>query len=91
MRRAASDIRNRAKDQGIDPRRPLASNVVEDVVQDFIELHAKKNRTWTETQRIFDRYVLPQWRYKSIKDIDKDAVAQLLDKIEKKAVISAAR
>jgi hypothetical protein len=25
-------------------------------------------RTWQETQRIFDRYVLPQWRYKSIND-----------------------
>jgi integrase len=64
----------------------VASNVFEDVVKDFIELHAKKNQTWPETQRVFDRYVLPQWRYKSIKDIDKDAVTDLLDKIEKKQI-----
>jgi hypothetical protein len=86
MRRAASDIRNRARDQGIDPRRPVASNVFEDVVKDFIELHAKKNRTWKETQRVLDRYVLPKWRHKSIKDIDKSTVSDLLDKIEKKQI-----
>ena len=75
MRAATSDIRNHAKTQGIDPRRPLGSNVFEDVVKDFIELKAKKTKTWRETQRIFDRYVLPEWRYKSIKDIDTDAVS----------------
>jgi hypothetical protein len=86
MRSATSDIRNRAKTQGIDPRRPIASNVFEDVVKDFIELKAKKTKTWQETQRIFDRYVLPQWRYKSINDIDKAAVTTLLDKVEKKQI-----
>jgi hypothetical protein len=59
-------IRNRAKDQAIDPRCSLASNLFEDVVKNFIDVHAKKNLA--ETQRIFDRYVLPQWDYKSIDD-----------------------
>jgi hypothetical protein len=86
MRRAASDIRSRSQTQGIDPRRPLASDLFEGVVKDFIELKAKKTKTWRETQRYFDRYVLPQWRNKSIKDIDKDAVTHLLDRIEKKQI-----
>jgi hypothetical protein len=86
MRRAASRIRTRAKDQGIDPRRPPISNAFEDVVKDFMELHAKKNRSWPETQRTFDRYVLPQWRDKSIKDINKNEVTYLLDRIEKKQI-----
>ena len=42
VRTAASDIRNRAKTQGIDPRRPIELDVCEDVVKNFIELHAKK-------------------------------------------------
>jgi hypothetical protein len=83
MRRAASDIRNRAATQGIDPRRPVASNIFEDVVKEFVELHASKTRSVVETQRIFDRYVLPYWRRKIINDIDRAAVTALLDKIEK--------
>jgi hypothetical protein len=86
MRRAASNIRNDAKDQGVDPRRPPASTVFEDVVADFLKLHASKNRRAAETKRIFDRYVLPQWRFKSIKDIDRNAVTHLLDKIEQKQI-----
>ena len=86
IRRAASTIRNRAKDQGIDPRRPPVSDVFEDVVADFLKLHASKNRRAAETKRIFDRYVLPQWRFKSIKDIDRNAVTHLLDKIEQKQI-----
>jgi integrase len=86
VRTAASDIRNRAKTQGIDPRRPIESDVCEDAVKHFIELHAKKNRSWQETQRIFDRYVLPEWRFKRMGDIDKNAVTALLDKIEQKKI-----
>jgi hypothetical protein len=86
VRRAASDIRNRAATMGIDPRRPVASDVFEDVVKDFVELHASKNRSCAETQRIFDRYVLPEWRFKRITDIDKDHVTLLLDKIEKRQI-----
>jgi len=86
VRDAARNIRTRAK-RGIDPRRQLASDVFEDVVKNFIDLHAKKNnRSWRETQRIFDRYVLPEWRFKKMADIDKDHVTALLDKIEQKKI-----
>jgi hypothetical protein len=86
MRRAASDIRNRAKDQGIDPRRPVASDVFADVVKDFIELHAKPNtRSWKETERIFNTYVLPEWGNEKIGNIKRGKhVTTLLDKIAAK-------
>ncbi len=84
VRRAASDIYNRAK-LGIDPRRPVASDVFEDVVTDFIELHAKNNRSCKETQRIFNTYVLPEWRYLKIGDITREKhITPLLDKIQLK-------
>jgi hypothetical protein len=87
VRRAASDIRNRAATLGIDPRRPIASDVFEDVVKEFLE-HAKtKNLSYDETERIFKRYVLPEWKNLRMGDIDRDRVTALLDKIEKQQII----
>jgi hypothetical protein len=84
VRDAANDIRARARD-GNDPRRPVASGLFEDVVSDFIELYAKNNRSWKETERIFNTYVLPDWRYLKIDDITRDKhVTPLLDKIQQK-------
>ena len=54
------------------------------MVKEFIELKAKKTKTWGRRNGYSTRYVLPEWRYKSVKDIDKVAVSRLLDKIEKK-------
>ena len=86
VRAAASDIRNRAKLLGIDPRRPVASDVFADVVKDFIELYAKpNNRSWKETERIFNTYVLPEWGNKKIGDIKrKKHIMVLLDQIAAK-------
>lgn len=44
-------------------------------MRNFIELHAKKNRRWKETERIFNTYVLPEWRDFNIGDINRQHVA----------------
>ena len=75
--------------KGIDPREE-ARRKIEDadsrrfdsVVESFMKRHASKNRTADETQRIFDRYVLPEWRNRQITNINRRDVADLLDKIE---------
>jgi hypothetical protein len=84
VRRLASKIRNAAADDDIDPKRPQVSDVFEDVARNFIELHAKKNRSGRETERILHTYVLPDWRYKKIADIKRSHVTHLLDLIEQK-------
>ena len=91
VRAAASDIRNRAKLLGIDPRREVASDIFADVVKNFIELYAvgdpdsPNNRSWKETERIFKTYVLPEWGNKKIGDIKrKRDIVTLLDKIAAK-------
>src|SRR5262245_25393256 len=84
IRHAAYNIRERAK-RGLDPKRPIASGLFEDVAKDFIQLHARKNRTWKETQRIFNTYVLPEWRHLLITDITREQhVTPLLDKLVQK-------
>jgi hypothetical protein len=86
VRRLASEIRNNAK-KGIDPRRPTTPGGFEALVRSFIELHAKKkNRTWPETQRVLDTYVLPEWGDRSVGSIRRSDVAALLDKIEHKRI-----
>jgi hypothetical protein len=82
VRVAASDIFNRAKTQGIDPRRPPASGGFADVVKVFMEEHASKKRSYREIERIFDRYVLPEWGTREITDIERNDVAVLLSKIK---------
>jgi hypothetical protein len=86
VRNEAAQIRINTK-KGIDPKRPALSSAFDRVVEDFIELHAKKNtRSWQETQRIFNTYILPQWRDLDITEIKRSTVTALLDKIEGKKV-----
>jgi integrase len=55
---------------------------IEAVVDLFIERYARpKNRSWPETQRIFDRYVLPAWRGRRISEIQRRDVIALLDRL----------
>jgi hypothetical protein len=69
-------------ENGLDPRRPSASGGFAKIVEVFMEDHAKYNRSRKETQRIFDRYVLPEWGSKEISDIRRLDVTLLLAKIK---------
>ena len=75
--------------KGIDPREVAKREAEESdarkfdtIVKSFMKRHASKNRTADETQRIFDRYILPSWKDKLITDITRRDVAHLLDRIE---------
>ena len=58
-----------------------ASNKFSDVANDFLSKHASQNRTVEETARIIKQYVLPKWRNRSIHDLGKRDVNDLLDVI----------
>lgn len=84
----AHDVRDKCR-HGIDPRRELQDQSArsdqlrfENVVEEFMRRHASKNKTANETRRIFERYVLPEWRSRAIPDITRRDVNDLLDKIE---------
>jgi hypothetical protein len=78
----ASAVRNNAKD-GINPRWEVPSDSFPKVVENFLNLYAKKkNLTWDETERVFNTYVLPEWKDRKIGDITRDDITALLDKIE---------
>lgn len=52
-------------------------------VDKFVRLYAKpNNRTWEETEWIFKKYVTPGWRTRSVSEIKRRDVAELLDTIE---------
>ena len=76
--------------QGRDPRRTRdeqSARLFEGVVNTFIDKYAKrKNRRWLETQRVFQRYVLPEWKGRLITDIRRRDVVALLDKIEDRKI-----
>lgn len=44
----------------------------------------KQNRSWKETERIFNRYVIPAWKSRPVGDISRADIARLLDGIEDK-------
>ena len=84
VRKVAGNIRERAE-SGLDPKRLVAPDGFAAVVEDFIELYAKKNRSWKETQRIFNTYVLPEWGHLKIAEITREKhVTPLLDAIQRK-------
>ena len=78
--------------RGIDPAEekkaardavpPPEPEIVEKVVHEFIERHAKpKTRKWRETERMFEIYVLPKWGPRPIEAIARRDVNDLLDDI----------
>lgn len=87
----ASEVIEKCR-KGVDPRnedRRLALEAkkkdrlrFESVVEDFMKRHGSKNRTADETQRIFDKYALPQWGDRQIHEVTRSDVNELLDKIE---------
>ena len=59
------------------------TDTVAAIVAEFIERHAKKHtRSWAETERIFNVYVLPRWRDRPLTEIGRVDVVKLLDGIE---------
>lgn len=78
---------------GIDPagekrqaraeaRKPKPEHdLIEKVVETFVERHAKKNRSWQETQRVLNREVVSLWRGRRLSEISRADVHELLDGI----------
>src|SRR6266446_5035937 len=59
-----------------------ARDTVEHLAEQFIEKHAKKKtRSWKGTQRIFEKDILPAWRGRTIHDVKRRDVIQLLEDI----------
>lgn len=65
-------------------RTRTAQGAIEELVTDFIAKHASKNRSAHETARIFRREVLPRWGGRSVHQISKHDVIELLEEIERR-------
>ena len=88
-RERAQDAFKKA-DRGEDPRQErrqvqaAPSDLVEDVVADFVKRHTRaktKKRSAEETERNFRNHVLPRWSGRSIKAIKRQDILNLLDDI----------
>jgi integrase len=67
-------------------------DLIENVVDEFVRLHAKPNtRDWAETDRILKKDVVSVWRGKKLGEITKRNVTRLLDAIAQRAPIGANR
>ena len=68
-------------------------DLVENVVDDFVRLYAKKKtRDWKETERLLKKDIVPAWRGRRLPDVEKKHVVKLLDAIvERGAPVGANR
>jgi integrase len=80
----------RAVAEGRDPGREKADarsariDSVDNVIAEFLERHVHRSnrpRTQEETTRIFNLHVLPRWRGRLIRDINRRDVIELIDRI----------
>src|SRR5262249_37588423 len=80
----------RAVAEGRDPGREKAQarvsqpDTVEAIAQLFVERHCLRNtrlRTAFETQRLLKRHVLPRWRSRLLRDINRRDLLDLLDRV----------
>ena len=75
---------NEEKKRQADTLKQQQADSIKAVSDDFIKRYAKKrgNKTWRETQRILEKYVIPRWGSRPISEIRKADVVQLLDYVE---------
>lgn len=67
-------------------------DTVDRIVDQFVERYAKpKNRSWQETERILQRYVVPAWGKLPVTEITRRDVIALLDPIVERAPYMANR
>lgn len=83
-------------EHGRDPARAKQeariAETVGEAVAEFITRYAKpRNRSWQQTQRIFDKEVLPEWKDRKLASIARRDVIALLDPIADRAPILANR
>jgi integrase len=85
---AAKALRRNA--EGVDPAREkilaraAQADSVDRTVEEFLERHVRRSnrpRTQEETTRIFNLHVLPRWRGRLIRDINRHDVIHLIDRI----------
>lgn len=96
LKKARALVRDARQDivQGIDPitqrreriaeqmRREEEGITVEALARMFIERHCKqKTKRWKDTERFFNRHILPEFGNRRAKDIRRKDVIQFLDKL----------
>jgi integrase len=70
----------------------LAGDTVEKLKAQFIERYAKRqNRSWKQTEWIFDKLVLPAWKGRTVHEISKRDVIELIEDIERDRPVLANR
>jgi integrase len=70
----------------------LAGDTVENLKIQFIERYAKRqNRSWKQSEWIFDKLVLPAWKGRTVHDITKRDVIDLIEGIEQDRPVLANR
>jgi integrase len=98
-RRKAREALEQAE-AGTDPRvekqraRAAPSDAVEDVVEDFIVRHVERHnrpRTAAENIRALRKHIVPAWRGRSIQDISRRDIIDLLDEIVEHSPANANR
>jgi integrase len=81
--RAVRDGQNPAAEKRAAKLTQLSPDTFRAVADLFVERYAKKeNRSWKETQRIFNVYVAPVWKDRPLADIRRPDLIHLLDGIE---------
>lgn len=75
--------------RGIDPREAAKEQAealerlkVSAVADEFLERHAKQNRSWKDTRGILRLYVKPAWGEKLMTEVTKEDIAALLEEVQ---------
>jgi len=81
--RAVKDGRNPAAEKRAAKEAQPSADTVRAVTKLYVERYAKRNnRSWRETERIFNKYVVPVWKDRPLQDIRRPDVIGLLDGVE---------
>ena len=73
-------IENQHKKEAL--QREKAGRTIAELAEQYLERHAKqKKRSWREDERVIKKDITPAWGHRRVKDIKRQDVADLLDRI----------
>jgi integrase len=82
----------RGEDPAASKRSARAAQTVGEAAAVYIERYAKPNkRTWTADEWAFRKYILPYWRDRKLREIQRVDVINLLERVAKTAPVFANR
>ena len=94
VREIAGDFPDDSAQQAMDGRPPIARDTIDALANQFIEQYAKRKtrkNSWRQTEHVFHDIVLPAWPGRTVHDIARRDIRELVERVAEDRPVMANR